>query len=54
MDAPSFMKKLLETPFKFWCCSNPEHKLVNWNQEGTQATCEECGAQSLIKENKHG
>lgn len=54
MEIPSFMRKLLETPFKFWCCPNIEHKLVKWDEKGIQATCEECGEQSPVKGNEQG
>ena len=42
------MDLMLSKPFKFWCCSNSDHKLVTWSEEGTQATCDECGETSPI------
>lgn len=42
------MNLILSKPFKFWCCSNDDHKLVTWNEKGTQAKCDECGETSTI------
>ena len=53
MDIPEFLSKLLNMPFKFWCCSNKEHKRVTWNEDGTQATCDECGETSPIVEEEN-
>jgi hypothetical protein len=50
MDTPDFMKKILNTPFKFWCCSNSAHKQVRWNLEGNQAACEHCDELSPVSE----
>jgi ribosomal protein S27E len=45
-NGSEFLRKLITTPFKFWCCSNVKHKQVTWNSQGTQATCDECGEKS--------
>lgn len=41
---------IFSKPFKFWCCSNSDHKLVTWNKKGTHATCDECGETSPTSE----
>lgn len=43
-EQQELMRKICSTPFKFWCCSNPEHKCVRW--DGDVAICEECGEKS--------
>jgi hypothetical protein len=40
------MDLILGKPFKFWCCSNSDHKFVSWNNNSTQATCDGCGETS--------
>ena len=42
----NLMDLILSKPFKFWCCSNSAHKFVSWNENSTQATCDECGETS--------
>ena len=48
MNSPDFLNILFCKPFKFWCCSNKDHKRVTWNEVGDQATCDECGEKSLV------
>ncbi|WP_100913530.1 hypothetical protein [Pseudoalteromonas spongiae] len=49
-NAPEFMKKIFEKDFRFWCCSNKEHREVEWIESKTQvqAQCKECGEKSPI------